>query len=289
MLTVSQFNANIQTVENDKAEIVQLLNLAYGYVVAPARLDRFLTCEPDGWSVVHHHSGALVGVGGTMSYPESGFGWIGLIATDPSFERQGIGRLVTEACIAHLGSKGCASVLDASAAGAPLYRRMGFVDTGQSALFSHDGITFPPVPDSVTNPTLISDEQFDQLVAYDFPRFGADRSRLLEYLRTEFPGRIFLNHDAEGEINGFAIAQDTNVGPLVANNAEAAAALLAAAITAPFTTSPRLPLDADTSYRPQVEAAGFVFVRTLERQQLGIVSLPGRRRLLCAQTSLGEG
>lgn len=293
MFTVSRFDAISSTAEAETAKIIQLLDLAYGFPVSPARLNRFLACEPHGWTNVHHENGALVGVGGTIAYPDGGFGWIGLVATDPAFERQGIGRMVTEACVAHLRSRHCSPVLDASADGAPLYRRMGFVDSGQSALFSHDGATFPDVPNSVVSPAVTA-TQFEQLLAYDLPRFGADRSRLLAYLRDEFPGRIFLSfardhEQTAGELDGFAVAQDNIIGPLVADNAAVASALLAASLSATFAARPRLPLDADSSYRAQVEAAGFTFVRSLARQQLGIVTLPGRRHLLCAQTSLGEG
>jgi GNAT superfamily N-acetyltransferase len=291
MFALTQFDPNSPRLTAEKSEIIKLLDSAYGFSVIPAKLDRFLACEPHGWMQVHDSHGRLVGVGGTISYPDAGFGWIGLIATHPEYERQGIGRMVTEACIDHLRSQGCAAVLDASADGAPLYRRMGFVDVGQSALFVHDGLTFPEVPSTVTSLTNPTAQDEASICSFDAPRFGADRSRLLKHLLVEFPGRVFVSRSPSGELDGFAVGQDNTIGPMVAETPTVLSGLLAATLSVPFAGPVRLPLDADADPRSAdpLRAAGFSLLRKLARQQLGLSKLPGQRHLLCAQTSFGEG
>src|SRR5829696_4991256 len=94
-----------------------------------AQIELFGELQPDG-VIVAEEADVIVGTGCCIAYPDAGFGWIGLIATEPAHERRGIGQMVTEEAARTLASYGCAAALDASASGAPLYARMGFTDHG---------------------------------------------------------------------------------------------------------------------------------------------------------------
>jgi GNAT superfamily N-acetyltransferase len=68
-----------------------------------------------------------------------GFGWIGLIATDPDHSGKGVARAVTSYLVDYLNSIDCGAALDGSGGGAPLYEKMGFADHGLTTQFQFTG------------------------------------------------------------------------------------------------------------------------------------------------------
>ncbi|MGZ7087259.1 MAG: GNAT family N-acetyltransferase, partial [Ilumatobacteraceae bacterium] len=106
-----------------------VMQRAYGVSSFRTSINRFVAAQPDGLAVVEH-DGSVVGTGCCVAYPDGGFGWIGLVATMPGFERRGIATSITAFLDGVLTGHGCAPVLDASAAGGPVYERMGFADHG---------------------------------------------------------------------------------------------------------------------------------------------------------------
>jgi GNAT superfamily N-acetyltransferase len=263
----------------------RVLMAAYRVTSRRDRIERFLRAEPGGW-VVAEDAGKVVAAGGCISYPDAGFGWIGLIGTLPTAERRGLGRLVTQWIVDYLASKGCASVLDGSAAGAPLYARIGFHDAGVSRLLQAPS-TVAKVANSKTTPAVPSD--LPAIAKYDRARFGADRSRLLNLMFDLYPDRIVVVRN-EGEILGFGVAQDDAIGPVVADTEIVCRDVLSALCNLSWVAPPKLVLPPETDYGPLVSELGFVELRSLRRQQLGRTgSLPGRRNTMAAQSSFGEG
>ena len=141
-------------------DIDAVLQAAYRAPSWKFRVQRFLRVQPGGW-VVARQENEVVAVGGCIAYPDAGFGWIGLIATSPSSQRHGAGRTVTQWAVDHLKSLGCASVLDASLAGAPLYVRMGFDDVGVSVLMEPSVVPIRSGTELVTTITRTDGPQGD--------------------------------------------------------------------------------------------------------------------------------
>jgi GNAT superfamily N-acetyltransferase len=130
--------------------IDEIVQRAYRMPSRIERIKRFLLVEGGVWAVAET-DGALVSVGGAIAYPDGGFGWIGLIGTDPTMVGRGGGRVVTQFLVDELASRGCRSALDASEAGAPLYRAMAFTDHGRVTKLH------APVGSWSSSPTSISD------------------------------------------------------------------------------------------------------------------------------------
>jgi GNAT superfamily N-acetyltransferase len=268
-------------------EIDGLLARAYGAGSMRARVERFLALQPQGWVLARDVDG-LVGVGGCIAYPDAGFGWVGLIATDPSIERRGIGTAITNWLVDVLRSLDCASVLDASGPGAPLYRRMGFQDYGTTVVMTAEALVLPPTAYVAIRVQSADHLVTDDLFAYDRARFGADRSRLFRYMLEvdRCPTFAVLR---DGAVCAFAMVQDDAIGPMVADDQDALAAVLNAAAEVSAARPIRLRVSSESSWGTVLEAWGFRAVRTLAHQRLGIAALPGRRDLLASQTSFGEG
>lgn len=269
-------------------ELDTLLARAYGRPGFQDRVERFLAVQPGGW-VVAMDGSQLVGCGGCVAYPDGGFGWIGLVAVDPGLHRSGIGRLVTTWLVEHLRSLGCASVLDGSASGAPLYARMGFADHGVSSLLRAPNRRAEGLSSLGPPARHILSSDAAAVYAYDRVRFGADRAKLLQYLFTAYPNYCFVAADANGNVEGFAVAQENSLGPFVADTVDAFDALLAATsggFTADVVT---IAVPPGSNWFGRFEQMGFTTVRELRRQHFGIGALGGRPGTIAGQCSFGEG
>jgi predicted N-acetyltransferase YhbS len=251
-------------------------------------MERFATAQPDGF-VVAEDGGRVVGTGCCVGYPDAGFGWIGLIATAPGYERRGIATRVTEALVAVLAEHGCASVLDASVKGGPVYERIGFHDRGPTAVLTRPGgpLSPPSAGTGVVCARLAADD-LDEIVAHDAVCFGADRRTLLAVARAQRPGRGLVAR-RDGRVVGYTIAHDPTLAPLVADDAEALHALVAEAVTLPFADGTRVAVPPESVHRATLEALGFEHQRSLRNMRRGIGDLPGRRDRIAGQLSLGEG
>ncbi len=126
-----------------------------------------------------------------MAYPDGKFGWIGLVATAPGFQRRGIATAITE----HLARCACRSRLRTGA------RRFGRRWAGLRA----DGLRRPWVDhgdgrssaepheptSTTTNATPLTADDFDEVVRFDAPRFGATRRALLAKVIDQHPAGLW--------------------------------------------------------------------------------------------------
>jgi ribosomal protein S18 acetylase RimI-like enzyme len=285
-------------------EIDGVLMRAYLGTSKADRVLRWLAVQPDGWVIARASEGedaAVIGCGGFIAYTDGGFGWIGLIATDPTAERRGVGRALTQWCVDELTARGCASVLDGSGKGSPLYESMGFADLGWSAVYSYvdaagaagDGER-PDTLDVATDtvrPVTPSDSA--AIVALDQRVFGADRTRLLTYVIERYANRGFLA-ERQGELVGYVCAQDDAIGPLVAIDDQSARSLIRRAVSLEWAAPPTIRVGPPRQVSPDApdeffRRNGFVLQRKLRRQHLGIGELPGERMHLYGMASFGEG
>src|SRR3954453_12155212 len=144
-----------------------VMQQAYGASSFADSIQRFVATQPDGLVVVEE-AGEVVGTGCCIAYEEGGFGWIGLVATAPDHQRRGIATIVTERLSAVLAEHGCASVLDASAAGAPVYERMGFVDHGLTTVM---GLEAEAPARRATACATVGVDDLAEVIALDAERF----------------------------------------------------------------------------------------------------------------------
>lgn len=172
-----------------------------------------LALEPEGCFALE--SGGKVVSTATAVRHGGGLAWIGMVLTDPAHRGRGHARRLMERALEYLDEQGVPwSKLDATAMGHHLYATLGYVDEGAAERWRRD-----PSLGACGREASLAYEPMPEL---DLAAFGADRSRLLDYLR---------RYDAASVPGaGFAFGRPGNsaayFGPCVCRLADAARVLL---------------------------------------------------------------
>lgn len=252
-----------------------------------ASLQRYLTLPSSG-SFVARCDNKIIGFGGTLDYGP--FAYIGLMSVHPSMQHKGVGKLLFAQLLAWLEGRQCPTILlDASSSGAPLYYQAGFIAEDATVVLHQT----QPSPLSAQLPpgvSILTDEDFPALVAFDTPHFGSDRGELLASFRARAPERVLITRDEQGHITGYLIAQANTIGPWITRTAEDAERLLLHALALPFKKKPGMFVSAHNSAALQLLTRyGFSQQRTLSHMRKGIPIQRNRQTTLYGQASLGWG
>ena len=247
---------------------------------------RYLTLQPDGWLLATVDD-RPVGTVGALDYGP--YAYISLLAVHPSAQRHGIGLTLMEHILAWLDARGCPmALLDATDYGAPLYRRLGFVeDDGTLVLGRHAAAV---LPHSAAPARTLQPMDLPALARFDAPIFGAAREAVLASYLADAPGRAFVTHNAAGQITGYLLAQTRALGPWVACADAVAEVLLAAALALPFAGGPDVAVPASNAPALSLlRRHGFRVTRSLRHMRRGGRGVPSRRTLIYGQASLAIG
>jgi GNAT superfamily N-acetyltransferase len=139
---------------------------------------------------------------------------INMVIVDESLRGRGIGKALMQETLTLAGKRECRLV--ATADGLPLYRKLGFVETGE--ILQHQGplALVPARPEGVDWADLADR---DQILALDRDALCADRHRLIETLMAH--GRMAVIR-RNGVIVGYAAIRDFGrgkvVGPVIAQS-----------------------------------------------------------------------
>jgi ribosomal protein S18 acetylase RimI-like enzyme len=237
---------------------------------------------------VAKESDTVVGFGGVLDYGQ--FAYIGLMAVSPIVQKQGIGQLLLERLLAWLEVRSCpTTLLDASEVGEPLYRRNGFQEDDQTAVWQQvKHILLPRIlPLGVSQ---LAEADVPALVQFDAPHFGSERAQVLAAFCTRYPHRVLMARATNGEITGYAIAQYHVIGPWVASTKDDAERLLVHALAMPFESKPTIFVSAhNTNALNLLTRYGFAQQRILSHMWLGKHIVRNRSTTLYGQASLGFG
>jgi ribosomal protein S18 acetylase RimI-like enzyme len=211
---------------------------------------------------------ALIATAAALPY--NGFGYISMVIVDPAWRRRGLARRLMGECIDTLRGQGRAALLDATPAGALVYRDLGFVELATMERWEGEGGAAVQVSGTAER---LAPDGVDALIAADAAAFGSRRRFLLEDFLAR-PGTVAWTCDG-----GYLVMRQghraTQIGPLVASSAQAARVLLATAIAAALG---RVFLDLFTSWpdlAAPLESSGFKRQRPFIRMALDRVTLPG--------------
>lgn len=157
----------------------------------------------------------------------AGMAWISMVLVTASHRRRGLASRLVSDCLAWLGQRGSTAVLDATAAGAEVYRPLGFETVRRTTRWHHPGqgaiVAAPQVE-------LRSDD-IGWIAPLDEAVSGTERLFVLADL-LDRPKAVALGLPSR---DGFALSREgrlaTLIGPLTAPTGQAAIALLDAMLS----------------------------------------------------------
>jgi GNAT superfamily N-acetyltransferase len=274
----------LTTADLDHADAIQ--QAAYGGGSRKDRLQLYMSLQPDGW-LLATLDGEPAGIAGGTNYGT--LGHIGLVAVDPSKQRRGVAMALMQHLLGWFDQQHCPVIqLDASDAGAPLYRKLGFVEDEKTLGFTQDDCALQPAQSERVSRLRVAD--IPTLVTFDTPIFGGERAAVFAAALAEAPERAFVARDSEGQISGYLFAQPQLLGPWAARTPVDAEALLAAALILPFDGAVRtLTPGSNADAAKLLMRYGFSPQRLLRRMRRGGAAAAGRRALLYGQVSLAIG
>ena len=226
-------------------------------------------------------------------------GWISMVLVADAWRHRGLASRLMDACVEHLRAAALVPVLDATPAGAMVYRRIGFaagfeIDrwerqasattaaTAATAATATTGATAPTPAEAPASragsPRPASLVDLDALAALDRTATGLDRRFLLESFLARPATRAWRAADGRGFVIARAGRRAVQIGPLTASDATQAIALLHAAIAAASEPPGRAVfLDLPRAHREVagwLEQQGFTRQRPFIRMSLGAAQPP---------------
>ena len=175
---------------------------------------RFMNMEPEGCFVAELE-GCSVGTTTTCIFEN--VAWIAMVLVDKDSRGQGVGKTLLKHSLDYLDGRKVKTVrLDATAAGRPIYEKLGFVPEYELVRFqgiSRPGKTGPVLTEAVP-------ELFGDMIEFDRRMTGTNRAKMLSLLFAELPenARIQTLHD---KIDGFVTmrpgANAVQIGPCIAS------------------------------------------------------------------------
>jgi GNAT superfamily N-acetyltransferase len=242
----------------------------------------FLSFAPAG-ALVAEDAGTVIGSVATVPYGR--FTWISMVLVDPASRGRGVGRLLLERGLA-LVEDDAAARLDATPAGEPLYRTLGFA--------AEHGLTRWLVERGRTGGTRVpgirpvEHGDWPGILQMDGHVFGASRRSLLVRLAAEAPEYAWVLA-SDGRIRGYLFGRHGHVrehlGPLVADTRESAQVLLHACLAAHAdrTFFIDAPERAD-GWHDVLTHLGFAIERPFLRMYRGRLTAPGNPTVVYAVT-----
>ena len=243
----------------------------------------FLTASPHG-ALAAVENGQVIGTVATLPYGP--FAWVSMVLVDPASRRKGVGTELLERGLALIADPVVAR-LDATPAGEPLYRKLGFA--GEYAL-TRWFLDRTGVDQRNREPTVRSLALADWPIirSMDEGAFGASRLALLTHLASEAPEYAWIA-ERDGRVRGYLFGRHGQVrehlGPLVADAVETAADLLDACLEAHpkravFLDAP----DHQHGWRAILVDRGFAAERPFLRMHRGPLTTPGDPSIVYAIT-----
>ena len=224
--------------------------------------------EGYGFSDPH---GELVASSIVLPYPPA-IGWIGMVLVDERVRRQGLATRLLGNAVEVIRARGLVPMLDATPAGREVYRRLGFAEVAAITRWRGQGRGGPKTghADVVAGGAALAEAG----ARADADAFGASRGTLLADFESRPDAMTLARPQGGAWLWSRAGRTATQIGPVIAAEAEEAVALSAAAFG--LLDGPVLidVLDRETALARFLSDRGFTPERSLTRMALGASSPP---------------
>jgi GNAT superfamily N-acetyltransferase len=216
----------------EEAEAVMPLSSEAGWNQVPADW-RFMLGVGQG-AGVRDEDGRWIGTGLMLPLGKR-IAWISMVLVDGSHRRRGIGSSLLEHCFQRAEQQGAIAGLDATKFGRPVYLRYGLRDVYPLRRWRLDGLPERRSSPAVSPIAPVNASSISEVACYDGARSGLEREHVIAHLLQRRPQLAFAARRGDG-LAGYALARDgriaTHIGPVVADGAETAVALITAAMHA---------------------------------------------------------
>lgn len=214
--------------------------------------------------------GHVVATAATLPYGT--FAWISMVLVRGEYRNRGLGTRLLKRCVEILIDQKQVPILDATPAGKPIYRSMGFQETwGYQRLAALAVRISPHVACDEITVRPVTDADWTALVTYDAATFGAEREALLRRLRGRLPAAELIA-ERQGRAVGFLLGRNgrsaSQLGPLIAEDESTAHALLERALSGVKGPIYIDLADSKSKIRGWLEQCGFASQRPLTRMLL---------------------
>jgi len=241
--------------------------------------------------LVARYKGAIIGTVTAINYKDQ-VAWIGMMLVSKKFRGLGISKNLLNTIIEKLAD--CKSIkLDATAAGIPVYKKLGFqeeLEINRMVTTNFNGVTNGKNIDTVKP---ISPDDVEELLKLDINIFGVNRSDLINSLtnRTGDKAWCIVRHD---QIVGYALGRPGlnffQLGPLIADTPVDAINLMEV-ILEQFVAQPLVidVLHDQVELKTRLACLGFSYQRSFIRMYLKDNSYAGlgSKQFLIAGPELG--
>ncbi len=209
-------------------------------------------------------------------------GWISMVLVTPAWRHRGLASELLADSASFLRASAIRPVLDATPAGEPVYRRMGFIPGMQFERWEAEREATDTIAARVELGSIrhAGPSDCDAICALDLSASLVERRFLLEAFLSRPDTRTLMSRDGRGFVIVRAGLRAAQIGPLVAGDERSAVALLAAALA-----SLHGPVFLDvpvrwTNLTAWLQQAGFARQRPFTRMALGDApALSGSDRL----------
>ena len=233
----------------------------------PYRLEDWVFAHSLGEGLALRDGNRLIGTGMRWYYgPE--FSTVGMIIVDGAYRGQRLGSRIVDGLLDGVGNRSV--ILNATLDGLELYRRRGF--KGFAVTCQYQGIARPvgtPDPGFRIEPAGQADWQ--ALIELDHRAAGMPRGHLLDALAKA--GTASVLRRVDGSVHGYAVCREFGrghvIGPVIAQNADEAIALIADAMSGLVGRFVRINTSARSGIGDRLEEYGLVKVDTEEAMVRG--------------------
>ena len=184
---------------------------------------------------VCNDDGQLVATAAALPYGD-GQAWISMVLVNPAWQHRGLATGLLSETVEGLRKAGITPVLDATPAGEPVYRRLGF-EPGLAferwqAVLTTAGPSESAAASRGATVHAAGIGDIDAIAALDLAANGIHRRALLEAFMSRPGTRAWMTRGGSGFVLLREGRRATQIGPLVAADTPAAAALLDTALAA---------------------------------------------------------
>ena len=211
----------------------------------------------------------------------SGSAWLAMVLVAERHRHQGVASALMKEALQRSDELGLTAGLDATPDGRRVYRTHGFKDLFGLQRFQCARPRQRPVEVGGVSLRELGSIDVKRVISLDAEVFGAPRPEIMSYLQNAEPRRAVVAKST-GRLVGFALARPgrraLHLGPVTANRAEIAQALVSRALAGFKGTIVMDVPDHQDRFQAWLTSAGFVPVRPFTRMLRGADELGDPKR-----------